>query len=161
MKRSTLALALAVAALPTIAHAEYRADTRASSEIRPSRKVTSAPARSLFAKQEKGVTNRLAVSTRPEVEQVLSADVVIKKINTVYMAGLQRCYRKQLAIDPSVAGKVTLMFSVDAKGNVVSDLNGFNNKLDSCLSHMVGMWRFPHANEPAEATFKVSLLLAK
>jgi hypothetical protein len=160
MKRSILVAIAAVAALPTLAHAEYRADPRAS-EIRPSRKSTSAPSRALLAKQERSASERLALSTRPEVEQILSVDAVMNKIHTVYMAGLQRCYRKQLATDPTVAGKITLMFSVDAKGGVLADIGGMTATLDSCLSRAVGSWRFPHSDEPAEATFKVSLVLSK
>jgi hypothetical protein len=162
MKRSILVVLVALLpAVPTLAHAEFRADTRASSEIRPSRKTTNAPSRASFAKQERPAGERLSISTNSEIPAVLSVDAVLTKINTVYMAGLQRCYRKQLASDPTVAGKITLMFSVDAKGGVLADVRGISDKLDSCLSRAVGHWRFPHADEPAEATFKVSLVLSK
>jgi hypothetical protein len=83
------------------------------------------------------------------------------KITTVYIAGLQRCYRKSLVTEPALSGKVTLVFTVDAKGRVLSDLEGLTPSFDRCLTSMINSWRFPHESEPAEATFKLSIVLAK
>ena len=59
-------------------------------------------------------------------------------------------------------GKVSLVFTVDAKGHVLADQSRVNPTFDKCLGRVVTAWRFPHApTEPLEATFKISLVLAK
>src|SRR5690349_9729954 len=77
----------------------------------------------------------------------LTVDEVLTRINTVYMNGLQRCFRKGLAQDPSIGGKVTLAFHVDGEGRVQSQL-AMTSTFDDCLSKMMTGWRFsPPASE--------------
>src|SRR5690349_5025916 len=117
--------ALLVAALvvaPTVAHAEYAAPRRPIDwRLGAAKtKVDKTPVKATFvAKGEADVEL-----------PVLSVDHVMSKINTVYMTGLQRCYTKSLKVDPNVSGKVTLTFTVDVKGRVLSDLEGVNSIFD-------------------------------
>ncbi len=147
------AVAAATLAPSTQAHAEFSAPRRPEFRIAPSRaKAKPMPARAALAPKKE----------EAEVHQpTLSVDDVMTKIQTVYMAGLQRCYRISLATEPNLSGKVTLQFTVDAKGRVLSDMEGITPTFDACLNQMIGAWRFPHTSEPAEATFKMSLVLAK
>jgi outer membrane biosynthesis protein TonB len=153
MKALLVAALLASVTAPTVAHAEFSAPRRpidwklATGKA----KATKAPAKAAFATKEEA-----------EIEQpTLSVDNVMSKINTVYMTGLQRCDQKSLKAEPTVSGKVTLTFTVDTKGRVLSDLDGLTPVFDHCLTTMISTWRFPHVREPSEATFKLSLMLMK
>lgn len=151
MKALLVAALLASVTAPTVAHAEFAAPRRPVDWKLGAAKAKAhkAPAKAAFAAKEEA-----------DIQQpTLSVDNVMAKINTVYMTGLQRCYRKSLKAEPTVSGKVTLTFTVDVKGHVLSDLEGLTPVFDSCLTHMISTWRFPHVSEPAEATFKLSLML--
>jgi hypothetical protein len=140
---------------PTVAHAEYAAPRRpiefklGVAKAKPSK----APAKAELASKEE-----IAIAAE---QPMLTVDHVMSKINTVYMTGLRRCYTKSLKTEPETSGKVTLTFTVDVKGHVLSDLDGLTPVFDNCLTNMISTWRFPHASEPAEATFKISLMLMK
>jgi hypothetical protein len=153
MKALLAAVVLAAVAAPSLAHAEFAAPRRPVEWKLGAAKAKSgkAPAKAAFAAKEE-----------TDVEQPrLSVDHVMSKINTVYMTGLQRCYQKSLKVEPAASGKVTLTFTVDVKGRVLSDLDGLTPVFDNCLTNMISTWRFPHVSEPAEATFKLSLMLMK
>ncbi|HUS28694.1 MAG TPA: AgmX/PglI C-terminal domain-containing protein [Kofleriaceae bacterium] len=131
--------------LPAIAHAEF-ATPRDTGDVRPAATIKR-------TKVERS-PSRVALVTTPR----LTVDEVLTKINTIYMSGLQRCYRKSLAADPSLSGKVVLAFQVDADGHALSDITG-GRKFDECLSHIVAHWRFsPPANQN-DASFRISLAL--
>jgi TonB family protein len=98
--------------------------------------------------------SRVALVTAPR----LTVDEVLTRINTVYMSGLQRCYRKSLVQDPSLSGKVILAFQVDANGRVLSDITG-ERKFDECLSRMVANWRFSPPASEKQSSFRISLVL--
>ena len=91
----------------------------------------------------------------------LEIDDVLAKVNGIYMTGLQRCYRKSLAVDPSVSGKLDLAFKVSADGRVTSALRG--DGIEQCLSTLMGSWRFGVALDdgglPTEASFNITLVL--
>jgi hypothetical protein len=148
--KALLAAIAVVAALPITAHAEFQAPHRKVDwKLGTSHKVAKAPAHATLAAKEE------ADAEGP----TLSVDEVMTKINHVYMTGLQRCYNRSLKSDPTISGKVTLLFTVDVKGRVLSDLDGIAPSFDKCLTGMISGWRFPHVSEPAEATFKISLVL--
>jgi hypothetical protein len=139
---------LLVAALlfaPAIAHAEFAA--RETGDVRP------APTTIKRTKIER-TPSRVALVTPPR----LTVDEVLTRINTVYMNGLQRCFRKSLAQDPSIAGKVTLAFRVDAEGRVQSQL-AMTSTFDDCLSKMMTGWRFSPPTSERDSSFKISLVL--
>ena len=153
MKALLVAALLASVAAPTVAHAEFAAPRRPIDwKLGAGKaKADKTPAKAAFAAKEEA-----------DIQQpTLSVDNVMTKINTVYMTGLQRCYQKSLKVEPTVSGKVTLTFTVDVKGRVLSDLEGLTPVFDNCLTNMISTWRFPHVSEPAEATFKLSLMLMK
>ena len=139
--------ALLVAALlaPSIAHAEF-ATPRDTGDVRP----TPTTKRSKIER----VPSRVAVVTTPR----LTVDEVLHKVNTVYMAGVQRCYRKSLLQDPDLSGKVMLAFQVDAEGRVLSDITG-ECKFDEFLSRLVSSWRFSAPASEKDASFRISLVL--
>ena len=154
----TLLLAAATAALlaPTVANAESLA-RRNSAELR-----TQAVQRNIKLDRSPGRASLKA----PAVEVAapprgLEMDDVLTKVSGVYMAGLQRCYRKTLAVDPSVSGKLELQFKVSPEGQVTSGLQG--DGIERCLSTLMSNWRFGVALDdmgmPTEASFKISLLL--
>jgi hypothetical protein len=151
--KALLAVAVLAVAAPSVARAEFSAPRRSVDWKLGAAKAKSAkaPAKAAFVAKEEA-----------DVEQPrLDVDSVMTKINTVYMTGLQRCYQKSLKVEPAMSGKVTLTFTVDVKGRVLSDLDGLTPVFDHCLTNMISTWRFPHVNEPAEATFKLSLMLMK
>jgi hypothetical protein len=152
----TKLLVAAALLVPSLAHAEYLAPT--SNEVRaqvaPKRTAKSdrAPAR---------VTLRTAAAEAPATTRGLEIDDVLAKVNGVYMAGMQRCYRKSVAVDPFMASKVDLAFKVNAEGQVVSSMQGAG--MERCLSTLMAHWRFGVALDdtgtPTEASFKISLVL--
>jgi hypothetical protein len=140
---------LLVAALlfaPTLAHAEF-ATPRDTGDVRP------APTTIKRTKIERG-PSRVALVTTPR----LTVDEVLTRINTVYMNGLQRCFRKSLAQDPSLGGKVTLAFRVDADGRAQSQLE-MTSMFDDCLTKMMTHWRFSPPASESESSFRISLVL--
>jgi hypothetical protein len=106
---------------------------------------------------DKAPSRRLAVA-RAELPPVLTVERVVEKINSVYMAPIQRCYRKALALDPSLHGSVMLAFAVAADGSVRGSAAGFADEFDGCISAAVKFWRFGPSAKPLE--LKISLVLA-
>jgi hypothetical protein len=102
-------------------------------------------------------------ATAKVVQEPLTVDGVLRKINTVYMLGMQRCYVKGLSQDPSLTGKVTVAFTVNAWGHVSGTATGVAPQVDACLTNQLGRWQFPAPRDnkakPTEASFKISLVL--
>jgi outer membrane biosynthesis protein TonB len=146
MIRNTIIVAVATALLlPSItARAEFA--PRDTSDVRPT------PTKHITTKIEH-VPARVALVTAPK----LTVDEVLTKINTIYMASLQRCYRKSLLADPSISGKVILQFQVDENGRVLMDEG--STKFDQCVAHAVVGWRFSAPASDRDAHFKISLVL--
>lgn len=147
----------AILLVSSIAHAEYAAPKR---EVR-------AQTVHKTAKVEKAI-QRASVAAAPGSEDPavaaargLEIDDVLAKVNGIYMTGLQRCYRKSLAVDPYVTGKIDLLFKVGADGRVTSKLHG--DGIERCLSRLMSTWRFGVALDdsgtPTDASFKIALVL--
>ena len=70
-------------------------------------------------------------------------DAIIRKISTTYMGGLQRCYKKSLAGDATLAGKVSLTFTVTDRG-ALTDGNaaGVESELAGCIEGLMSKWTF-------------------
>ena len=143
--RNAILVVTAALLFPMVAHAEF-ATPRDTPEVRAS----------TFVKKTKieHAPSRVAVAT-PR----LTVDEVLQKVNTVYMSGLQRCYRKSLAYDPTISGKVMLAFQVGDDGSVQSNVP-VATKFDECLSRIVGNWRFSIPATAKDSSFKISLMLA-
>ncbi|MBA2540478.1 MAG: AgmX/PglI C-terminal domain-containing protein [Deltaproteobacteria bacterium] len=114
---------------------------------------------------EKGPAGRISVSTKTALdESSLTADLVLAKIQSVYMAGLKRCYKNYLNKDASARGKVVLSFTVNESGSTVGGkANGFADEVDTCIGAQMGGWRFPvpkdKDGEKTSAGFQIALQL--
>ncbi len=114
---------------------------------------------------EKGPSGRISVSDKQTFdESTLTADIVLSKIQSVYMAGLKRCYKNYLAKDASARGKVTLSLTVNETGRTVKGAaKGFASEVDDCITGLMSSWRFPipkdKDGEPTEANFAITLQL--
>lgn len=114
---------------------------------------------------EKGPAGRISVSTKTALdESSLTADLVLAKIQSVYMAGLKRCYKNYLNKDATARGKVTLSFTVNESGSTVGGkANGFASEVDDCIGGQMGGWRFPvpkdKDGEKTSASFQIALQL--
>ncbi len=114
---------------------------------------------------EKGPAGRISVSDKKSFdESSLTPDIVLSKIQSVYMAGLKRCYKTYLNKDASARGKVTLSLTVNATGRTVNgNAKGFAGEVDDCITAQMGGWRFPipkdKDGEATEASFAITLQL--
>jgi hypothetical protein len=142
---------------PAVAHAEFLA--AGHSEVRkPSVQRTAKTDRSPARARLSALPGKIDVA---EAARGLEIDDVLAKVNGVYMAGLQRCYRKSVAADPFMSNKVNLELKVSAEGRVISAMRG--GGMERCLSTLMSHWRFGIALDdtgtPTEASFKISLVL--
>ena len=87
----------------------------------------------------------------------LTPDMVLAKIQSVYMSGLKRCYTTELSRDPKAHGKLELQLSVGADGHV-SDAHA-TGLVAACVTPLMQTWRFPQP-KPAPVTFRITLQLA-
>jgi hypothetical protein len=114
---------------------------------------------------EKGPAGRISVSTKTALdESTLTADLVLAKIQSVYMAGLKRCYKNYLNTDATARGKVVLSFTVNESGSTVGGkATGFANEVDQCIGAQMGGWRFPVPKDAdgdkTSAAFQIALQL--
>jgi hypothetical protein len=143
--KNVVLLVAALLLAPAVAHAEFAA--RDNGDVRP-------PPTTIKRTKIERVPSRVALVTPPR----LTVDEVLSRINTVYMNGLQRCYRKSLVADPTLSGKVVLAFQVDSEGRVQSDITGAG-QFDECLSRVVGSWRFSPPASAKDSNFRISLVL--
>jgi len=116
-------------------------------------------------KVEHAPTGRIQVSDKQSFdESSLTPDVVLSKIQSVYMAQIKRCYTTYLKKDASARGKVTLKLTVNETGRAVqTSANGFAGEVDECIGGLMSSWRFPvpkdKDNEATEAAFAITLQL--
>jgi hypothetical protein len=74
----------------------------------------------------------------------LDADRVLMKIMSAYMAGMKRCYRDELKVDPTAQGKIVLELTVGENGRISSaTATGFEAGVSSCVQTQMAAWRFP------------------
>ncbi|MEZ4398790.1 MAG: AgmX/PglI C-terminal domain-containing protein [Kofleriaceae bacterium] len=83
-----------------------------------------------------------------------SVDAIIRKIATTYMGGLQRCYKKSLAADPTLSGKVALSFSVTERGALTDGrASGIDDEVAGCIQGLMTKWSFtPVVDGDGDAT---------
>lgn len=106
----------------------------------------------------------IAGTVKPEQSTTLTAAAVLDRIQSTYLAGLQRCYRLGLAQDATLSGRVSISFTVDERGRVTDpDADGLSSQVDTCISEQMTRWRFPVPKDKAgtatDAGFSVSLAL--
>lgn len=116
-------------------------------------------------KQERGPTGRIQVSDKQSFdESSLTPDIVLSKIQSVYMAQIKRCYTNYLKKDASARGKVQLKLTVNETGRAVkTSAGGLAAEVDGCIGNLMTSWRFPvpkdSDGDPTEASFSIALQL--
>ncbi|HEY5944799.1 MAG TPA: AgmX/PglI C-terminal domain-containing protein, partial [Kofleriaceae bacterium] len=101
---------------------------------------------------------------KPDDSTTLTPSVVLDRITTLYMAGLQRCYKDGLKLDSTLSGKVAISFTVDDRGQVIdANASGVSTGVDGCVRGQMAKWRFPipkdKDGDATDASFAVSLAL--
>jgi hypothetical protein len=131
-----LLIAALVSSVPAVAHAEFMAKPKSDvHDVRaPAAKVGATP---------------------------LTVDTMLAKIQSSYISRMRRCYNKGLARNPTLAGIVTLTFTVNRYGRVDGEAVGITPKVDRCLTSALSSWRFPTTTARKEATFRLSVSLQK
>lgn len=116
-------------------------------------------------KQERAPSGRIQVSDKQSFdESSLTPDIVLSKIQSVYMSQIKRCYTNYLKKDASARGKVQLKLTVNETGRAVkTSASGLAGEVDDCIGNLMASWRFPvpkdKDNEATEASFSISLQL--
>jgi hypothetical protein len=114
---------------------------------------------------EKAPTGRISVSSKAgSDDSSLTADVVLKKIQSVYMSAIKRCYTQYLKKEATARGAVALGFTVNETGRLVSGTaKGFASDVDVCIQGNMATWRFAvpkdKDNEATDANFAITLQL--
>ena len=94
----------------------------------------------------------------------LTVAMVLDKINGVYMAGLQRCYKKGLLDDAKLGGKISVSFTVGERGQLGDgSARGVSSDVDACVGNFMQTWHFAiprdKDGDPTDASFKLTLAL--
>ena len=113
------------------------------------------------------VASRITPVPMPKREgkDPLPIALVLGRIQSSYLPGLQRCYVKHgLALDASLVAKVTITFTVDETGRSTENTaRGANPDVDGCIRDQMNGWRFPipkdKDGDPTDAPFKLQLAL--
>jgi hypothetical protein len=110
-----------------------------------------------------GPTGRIAIARQQaERDTTLTAEMVVRKIQAAYMAGVKRCYKAALAKDPTLRGTLALSLIVNETGRTVNGAaKGVGAELDACVTGLMAGWRFPIPKdadgEPTDTSFTVAL----
>ncbi|MCB9558917.1 MAG: AgmX/PglI C-terminal domain-containing protein [Kofleriaceae bacterium] len=104
-------------------------------------------------------------SVRALDDSSLAGADVQRKILSVYMAGLLRCYRHALKADPTLGGAMTLGFTVaDSGRTTAAKASGVAPEVAACVDGLLSSWVFPRPTDDdgdaTDATFVVELTLA-
>ncbi|MCX5742300.1 MAG: AgmX/PglI C-terminal domain-containing protein [Proteobacteria bacterium] len=118
-------------------------------------------------KTDQGPSGRIQIGTKSGGDDsTLTPDVILKKIQSVYMTALQKCYKDYLKTDATARGKVQLELTVNESGRTVNgSASGFPGaQVNTCITGRMGGWTFPipkdKGGDPTEATFRISLQLS-
>lgn len=99
------------------------------------------------SKQPERAPGRIVVRPAPGQSRptsTLTVAMVLDKINTVYMTGLVRCYRKGLAGDAQLGGKISVAFTVTERGTLEDiSARGVSADVDACVAGQMAGWRYP------------------
>jgi hypothetical protein len=116
-------------------------------------------------KGEKVPPTRIDVRPQPPKKPGVNTEAIVEKIRTTYMGAMQRCYKQALLDDPTLAGKVTLLFTLSEKGGVSDpEARGVSQVFEKCLTGVMPRWTFtPVTDEdgdPVELDIGVTLQLS-
>lgn len=94
----------------------------------------------------------------------LTVQMVLDKINGIYMTGLQRCYKKGLLGDAKLGGKIAIAFTVGERGALEDGTaRGVSTEVDACVSSFMTTWHFAiprdKDGDTTDAAFKLALAL--
>lgn len=71
----------------------------------------------------------------------------IKRVIRRHAAAIRNCYERELRIQPKLAGKVTVRFTIGADGRVISAMAAKstlgNKNVENCIVARVKRWKFP------------------
>ena len=69
----------------------------------------------------------------------------INKVMTDHAEDLRACYTKRLKVKTTLAGKMTVLITVEEKGNVsaVSVTVGLDDEVDACVTKTIKAFTFP------------------
>ncbi len=144
-------------AAPVVAEAQPKPKARPKRRAEPARRrapepepeAEPKPARpSRFGALDEG-KSQVAVAAPTPREEVLPETISQGEIMAVMkrqQRGLRTCYERQLKRDDSLSGKIMLRFSIEKSGrtsNVRLPQRFDGTVLQTCLSALVGRWRFP------------------
>ena len=117
-------------------------------------------------KVEKQISGRISVSSKPtsDDDSSLTPDMIMSKIQSAYMSGLQRCYKDYLKKDPSARGKIQVSFTVNASGHATSNkASGLAPEVEECVQSRMAGWSFAVPKDsdgkPTTAGFSLGLQL--
>jgi hypothetical protein len=117
-------------------------------------------------RDESGPSVRVLPGDPPTGDRTtLTPDAVLSRVMGMYLSQLQRCYRDYLKTDASARGRVTLAFTVNTSGRVVSaQASGVAQLVDTCIQTRMSAWTFevPRAKrggDATEASFDITLQL--
>jgi hypothetical protein len=94
----------------------------------------------------------------PDVESI------IRKISTTYVGGLQRCYKKSLATEPTLSGKIIMSFTVTDRGKMTGvSATGVADALSQCIEGTMKSWTFTpvvdNDGDPTDVDLRLPLQL--
>lgn len=100
-------------------------------------------------------------------DTTLTVDAVAAKVTTTYLAGIKRCYKRRLDVEPSARGTLHLGFSVSEVGRTDATSakgGGIDESVGTCVETQMATWRFPipksAGGKPTTAEFEIDLALA-
>jgi TonB family protein len=91
------------------------------------------------------------------------ANLVVQTIKTRLRA-IQMCYEQQLRRNPTLAGKVTIEFTIQPRGNVtdvhVKDNTTGDAAVGTCVANTVSLFRFNPGPEGGSVTYSYPFVFA-
>jgi hypothetical protein len=84
----------------------------------------------------------------------------IRRVVFAHKGALQACYEMEAQKDPTLKGGVSVAWTIDASGSVISaGLAGssiHNPRVEGCVLRQVKNWHFPSSDGVSQATFPFS-----
>jgi TonB family protein len=101
------------------------------------------------AKKTQAVKSKMATAAGGVTGKIDAAKV--RSTIRSQLGGVRHCYEMQLKVNPSLAGRIAIQFTIGSSGGVSScsvtgDSMG-NNLVSSCVCRRVQRWRFPPPDE--------------
>lgn len=116
-------------------------------------------------KHEKVPPTHIDVIPQPPKKPGVDTEAIVEKIRKTYMGALTRCYKKALGDEPTLSGKVTLIFTLSEKGGVSDpDAKGVSPVFEECIEGVMPRWSFTPVidkdGDPLELDIGVTLQLS-